>query len=285
MRIQQIKTLAGSVSFRTVGSGPRKVLFFHGFPGSSSQVRIFEHFAEKRGIEALCFDRPGYHKTKIKTSDMLGTTLQIANELTSQQGWKKFEIVTVSGGTPYGLSLAQQNHEKVTEVRVICGLGDLGIPEIRNVFPKSSYAALKLLPFIHQNLLSSAFQLTLLLQNPDKRSPIIRLFFPTSAADDQCLRETNSIPSLQLSLKEALMQKGLGPIQDARVFSSHWSKKFKNFEMPVNFWHGNEDVIVPDAVSKLMSKHIKNSNFFLLHKEGHLSLPIRRTEDIMLQKI
>ncbi|AGH95443.1 alpha/beta fold hydrolase [Pseudobdellovibrio exovorus] len=283
MKVQITQTSCGPVSYRSVGSGPRKVLFFHGFPGSSSQIKIFEHFANQRGIHALCFDRPGYHKTTIKTDHMLHVCLEISKELTAQYDWQQFEVVTVSGGTPYGLSLAQHLPQKITSVRVICGLGDLAIKEVQKAFPKSSYAALKLLPFIQKDLLNSAFQLTLALQNPNKRSPIMQLFFPTSAADDKCLKETDAIGSLQLNLKEALEQKGLGPIQDARVFLSHWSQNFQDFAMPISFWHGDEDVIVPDAVSQLMSKRIKNSKLFLLPQEGHLSLPIMRAEEIMLK--
>ncbi|MBL7556440.1 MAG: alpha/beta hydrolase [Bdellovibrionaceae bacterium] len=99
------ETSHGKVSYRRLGNGPRKILFFHGFPGSSKQIDIFKNEVEKLGLDVLCFDRPGYYHTEIKTSDTLSVTTDIAMELVSMLGWTDFEIVTVSGGTPFGITI------------------------------------------------------------------------------------------------------------------------------------------------------------------------------------
>jgi pimeloyl-ACP methyl ester carboxylesterase len=66
------------VSYRKIGNGPRKILFFHGFPGSSSQIRLFESSLSLHSIEVLCFDRPCYNQTSFLSTDMMQETLQIA---------------------------------------------------------------------------------------------------------------------------------------------------------------------------------------------------------------
>lgn len=281
--LQQIQTELGQVSYRRVGqkNGPRKILFFHGFPGSSSQIRIFESCAEVLGLDVVCFDRPGYNQTYIRSRDMLQDTVKIARELTQQMGWNQFEIVTVSGGTPYGLNVALSFPESVSGVRVICGLGYLMHTSIRPLFPQRSLYGLQLLPYIPENVIRHAFQLATQAQNPAGRSPIMRLFFPTSAADDESLRSHDAMPALQFNLREALTQNGLGPKQDAVVFTSHWGLRLQELKAPVAFWHGDDDVIIPYQVSEKMARLVPHAQYHLLRNEGHLSLPIRCSEKIM----
>jgi len=50
-----------SVSYRRLGSGSRKVLFFHGFPGSSAQVEPFRSFVDSLDLDIVYVDWPGYH--------------------------------------------------------------------------------------------------------------------------------------------------------------------------------------------------------------------------------
>lgn len=284
--LQQIQTELGQVSYRRVGNnGPRKVLFFHGFPGSSSQIRIFESFAAAQGLDVVCFDRPGYNETYIRSRDMLRDTVKVARDLTLHLGWEQFEIATVSGGTPYGLNVALSFPENVRCVRVICGLGYLMHKSIRPLFPQRSLFGLQLLPYIPEKVIRNAFQLATKAQNPVERSPLIRFFFPTSVADDESLRHSDAVPALQFSLREALTQNGLGPKQDAAVFTSHWGLRLHELKVPVAFWHGDDDVIIPDQVSEQMALLVPHARYYRLENEGHLSLPIRCTEKIMQEPL
>lgn len=272
----------GPVSYRRIGAGgARRVIFFHGFPGSSSQLGMFDRCAPELGLDVVCFDRPGYNRSRIRTSRMLADTVALTAELADSLGWTDFEVATVSGGTPYGLHVALAYPGRVREVRVICGLGDISHPELRPLFPRQSYLGLKFLPLISDGLILAAFKMALVAQNPKKRPPLMRYFFPTSTADDACVTSTGAAATLQLNLREALVQKGLGPKQDAAVFVSDWGRDLACLQVPVQFWHGDDDVIVPDAVSAALARRIPRARYFLMPGEGHLSLPILRAGDIM----
>jgi pimeloyl-ACP methyl ester carboxylesterase len=283
MKVEKIQTSYGSVSYRVLGTGSRKVLFFHGFPGSSAQIAIFQSFLKSQDLQVICFDRPGYHHTPIKTNDMLNMTVGIAKELTKQKNWQSFEVVTVSGGTPYGISLALKD-ANVTQVRVICGLGCIVHPRIQKQFSLQSTLGLSLLPHIPGKIITAVIMASAQKGPATKRAQVMEYFFPTSPADNKCLRP-EKIEILNQNLSEALIQNALGPKQDARVFMSNWAKNFSLLKIPIYFWHGDEDYIVPYKVSEEMTKLFSNSKYFLMKNEGHLSLPIMRTEEIMAYNI
>lgn len=286
----------GSISYRKIGNGKRKVLFFHGFPGSSAQLRLFESFAEKLDLEALCFDRPGYYKTSFpadlakchSADELIAPTLRAAQDLIRLYNWNKYEIVTVSGGTPFGLSLALdeqlKNTNRVIQIRVICGMGYLKHPKIRPHFPLKSQFGLLLLPQLPGPMIQKFIQKAMV-QKPahqkNKRLPFMEYFFPSSEADNKCLVQTNGVAVLNQNLLEAVNQGAVGPKVDARVFLSDWGRNLKQLKTPVFFWHGDEDPLLKPEISETMATLLPQAGYRLVRNEGHLSLPILRAEEIM----
>jgi pimeloyl-ACP methyl ester carboxylesterase len=269
MPYQIADTSQGRVSYRKLGHGKRKILFFHGFPGSSRQIDIFNSELQSQDLEVLCFDRPGYHHTQIKTADSLNVTVKIAMELVSTLSWTKFEVVTVSGGTPFGIALALQNPESVSAIRVISGLGDLSRPSVRKKFPTLSFYSLKVLPIIPTLLIRNALHI-----NPGKRNPVIDFFLPPSKADLELANIKDVRDSLNQSLSEALEQGFLGPKQDSPVFLANWSAGAADLKAPIHFWHGDLDNVISNKVSESMAPLFPNGKMTLVKNHGHLSLPI-----------
>ena len=243
MQLLHFQSSLGPVSYRLIGDGNRKVVFFHGFPGSSSQLHLFLSSLVEHQMQVLCFDRPGYNKTFSAGADMLNVTSQITYELTAYLSWQKFEVVTVSGGTPYGISFAQKFPESVSGVRVICGLGYIREPQIRKYITGLKYLSLLLLRFV------PGWALRLII-NPDqkkvsnKRRRFFELFYPTSESDRQIISERNLGGTLGFVLNESLMQNGRGPVSDTKVFLSDWGADLGRFSLPIHFWHGDEDKVI-----------------------------------------
>jgi len=268
-----------NVSYRLLGQGARKVLFFHGFPGSSAQIALFQSSVEQQNLQVLCFDRPGYNLTDA-APDMLNATIEIANELTKQFGWQQFEVVVVSGGTPHGLSFVQKYPERVSCVRVICGLGYIRNPEIKKYFKGMQIFSLKNLRYVPGVFLKKLLTQTKEVK-PQQRSRIFEFFYPTSPADREAIIERALAKTFAATLAEAVVQNASGPIADSKVFLSDWGKDLQKFSVPIHFWHGDEDLVISSEVSRLMSNLIPQAKMTLIPNEGHVSLPLRKTGEIM----
>lgn len=277
MHFQISKTTLGPVSFRSLGHGQRKILFFHGFPGSSAQIAVFNNLTDPLGLEVLCFDRPGYNDTPLKTSNSIDDTVKIADELVHSRGWKQFEIVSVSGGTPFGISYAKKYPNKIKSIRVICGLGDLTLEQVKKSFSIVSLGMLRLLPKISGLLL----QKVLTIPTKAGRNHIISYFLPASKPDLQSFHNPEVLHSLHLALTEAVKQRALGPKQDSVVFLTNWSNEIGDLKMPIHFWHGDSDHIISSKTSEEMCSLFPNSGITIVKNEGHISLPVNRMNEIL----
>lgn len=272
-----------NVSYRLIGQGSRKVLFFHGFPGSSAQIALFQSSLEAQNLQVLCFDRPGYNLTD-SSNTMLETTVEIAHELTKNLAWSKFEVVAVSGGTPHGLSFAQKMPDLVSEVRVICGLGYIRHPEIKKHFKGMQLFSLKNLKYVPGSLLKKI----LTQKTPVKtqqRNRFFEFFYPVSAADREAIIEQTLPSTFAVSLTEAVAQNASGPIADSQVFLSNWGENIHQLKVPIHFFHGDEDLVISHDVSRSMSALILNAKLTIIPNEGHVSLPLRKTGEILSIKI
>ncbi len=282
MDLKIIELSQGPVSYRVIGTGARKILFYHGFPCSSSQVALFTSALKNNDVQILCFDRPGYNKTTWSTQDMLAQTVKISDEITSALQWTNFEVATVSGGTPYGITFASQFPNEVSCVRVICGLGFLQNPLVKIHFKKTQLFSLNYLRLVPGALLKQ------ILNRPKSiklsRNPVFEFFYPTSASDRAVISGRTLGDALNFTLMEAVAQNAAGPIADSEVFLSDWGKNIASFKVPIHFWHGDEDLVIPYKVSEIMASLIPGAGFTLVPKEGHVSLPMKHAGEILAYK-
>jgi pimeloyl-ACP methyl ester carboxylesterase len=239
-------------------------------------VQAFSKDVEALNIEVICFDRPGYNQTHIETNDSLSVTIGIAKEIIDKNSWTKFEVFTVSGGTPYGISFCMRYPDLVKSIQVISGLGDLTIPSVKNFFPILSLWGLRLLPRIPGSLLKKALHL-----KPQKRNRFLSFFLPISAPDLEVVRNTEVTQSLNLSLNEAKEQGFLGPKQDTVTFLKNWSAGCQNLQIPIHFWHGDHDHIISYQIAENMAPLFPQSGITLMKGHGHFSLIITKMNQIL----
>lgn len=282
MELLTTKLNAKKVSYRLLGKGDRKILFFHGFPGSSAQIALFQSSVEKQNLQVLCFDRPGYNLTDPSSTAelMLADTIEIASRLTKEIGWEKFEVVVVSGGTPHGLTFTQRYSDRVSQVRVICGLGYIRHPEIKKHFKPMQIFSLKNLKYVPGSVLKKILTQTKDVK-PEQRSRFFEFFYPVSPADREAIIERALAKTFAATLAEAVIQNATGPKADSQVFLSDWGHELKSFNAPIHFWHGDEDLVISAEVSRLMSSLIPHAKMTLIANEGHVSLPLRKTDEIL----
>ena len=279
MELKLIELSQGPVSYRVIGNGARKIIFYHGFPGSSSQVAMFASAAKTLDVQILCFDRPGYNKTLWSTTDMLSQTVKISDEITTALNWTKLEVVTVSGGTPYGIMFAVNFPDKVTGVRVICGLGYLQNASVKKYFKNTQLFSLNYLRLVPGALLKQILNRPKSIKT--QRNPVFEFFYPTSSSDRNVISKRNLDDALNFTLIEAVAQNAAGPLADSRVFLSDWGKDLENFKVPIHFWHGGDDLVIPFKVSEMMASLIPHAGFTLVPGEGHVSLPVNRATEIL----
>lgn len=268
-----------SVSYRRVGNGSRKVLFFHGFPGSSVQIELFRSVLEEYDLEVLCFDRPGYGDTDYTREPQHQLTAKIAKGMLSHLGWTICEVMSVSGGTPFLFSFVRTYPELASRVTVVSGLGPFSSKGFKGIMKRKSKWALKLLPLVPDRWLS-----VVKLMSIPKRTKMMRRFLPTSKPDQEFMNHPEARSVIVRGLNEALMQNGRGPKRDARTFNSKWNANLGRYAGRVDIWHGSEDHILPAEMAERMSAAIEGSQLTVVPGEGHYSLVVKNVAKILAFK-
>jgi pimeloyl-ACP methyl ester carboxylesterase len=277
----EIKQINGkNISFRRIGSGKRKILFFHGFPGSSSQIEPFREHAAAFDLDVVCVDRPGYHKTELTEGQQFSQATQTMKSLLDSFGWQSCEVMSVSGGTPFIFAFTQVFPQFVSRFTIVSGLGPIGNKEFQQFLSWKARFTLNLLP----KLPGSIFARILPKYSATPAEPkfnIIRYLLPGSIADAKVMQEQRIQEILGRAIHEAFMQNGTGPKRDAAAYLKPWSLTLNGYSGPIHIWHGDEDRILPLGMAQQMAKLIPNAQLHVLNNEGHYSLIIKRTANIL----
>ncbi len=269
-----------TISYRRVGQGARRILFFHGFPGSSSQIEAFRAQLGTFDLDVVCVDRPGYHKTEAEPGNQFEQTSKLIKGLLDTLGWTSCEIMSVSGGTPFIFSFTQAYPQFVTRFTVVSGLGPVGNKEFERFLSWKAKLVMSLLP----KLPGALFVKVLPKQKAESRASkfdIIRYLLPASPADTVAMQDSGIQTILSRTLHEAFMQKGVGPKRDAIEYLSPWSLDLNSYLGPIDIWHGDEDQILPVEMAEQMASLLPRANLRVLPNEGHYSLIIKRTQNIL----
>ncbi|MCO5143483.1 MAG: alpha/beta hydrolase [Oligoflexia bacterium] len=272
-----------TASYRKIGSGKRKLLFFHGFPGSSAQISAFYPVVEKLNLEVLCIDRPGYGKSTATMRDNQFSLYEKSCEhLLKKFGWEKYELLSVSGGTPFAFYHLNKNVAKIEKFSVVSGLGPVQQKQFRKTFSSLSYLGFLLLPQVPQVILLKGSDLILKAGQRKRRSSIMELFFPISEKDKECMQKVEVNKVLNSAIQEAFEQRGLGPQLDAMFYTKNWwVNQYTDLGSKIHFWHGSDDRILYPSMAKALHQRCKKSKLTMVDHEGHYSLIINRIEEIL----
>ena len=122
----------------------RPLLFFHGFPGSHLQASALEPFLIKHKFFLVATDRPGYGGSTSSGSKF--DYLDLLRELLNQMNIQKFDVLGVSGGSPWAHLMASRFALSVTRTNLqFWMLNDVGVRMVNSInFLKSASDILKL---------------------------------------------------------------------------------------------------------------------------------------------
>lgn len=278
--LKRVEVAGRQISYRRIGSGERKILFFHGFPGSSNQIALFSGFCSELSLDVLCVDRPGYHESSSLGGDQRDEVLSATLAVLASLGWSSYEVISVSGGTPFALSFVGYHPEGVRHFSIVCGLGPLGIPEFRHAMGVKAVTGLQLLPYVPAAVFTVVLPRPALKNNPAKFR-LLQYLLPVSKVDARVVLDPRVSDILLTSLQEAFVQGGVGVKQDARAYLAPARIELGRYSGGIDIWHGDQDHIVPLAVGQQMARAIPQARLHVLKGEGHYSLPFERMGGVL----
>ena len=251
------------------------VLWFHGTPGGRRQLPLVgRRAAEKLGLRVVMIERPGSGLSDPHPYDSVSDFAADMAHVADALGAERLGVVGLSGGGPYALSCAGTAAlaDRVVAVAVLGGVTPSVGPDAtasgaiklaRQLAPVSSglrepfawITAGLLFPIIP--LAHYAYQgLTRVMPEGDQRvfaDPEIEAMF----VDDVVCALAGKVPLQAV-------------IDDARLFGRDWGFRLADVKVPVRWWHGDADSIIPFDDAEKAAKLLPDAELILMPDESHL---------------
>lgn len=259
----------------------RAVFWLHGTPGARRQIPLEARvFAEQRGIRLIGLDRPGIGSS---TPFQYDNVLSFANDFTTiadTLGVDKMAVVGLSGGGPYTLGCAAALPERVVAAGVLGGVAPTVGPDAigGGLMALGTVAA----PLIEVaggpiRLAASTF---IRLVRP-VAEPAVYLYAAISPEADRKMLVRPEFKAMFLDdLLNGSRKQLAAPFADIVVFARDWGFRLDEVKVPVRWWHGDRDHIVPFTHGQHVVNGLPDAELYHLPGESHLA-GLGRAEDIL----
>jgi pimeloyl-ACP methyl ester carboxylesterase len=249
----------------------RPVLWFHGTPGARRQIPPqARRAAEQRAVRIVAVERPGIGVSTPHLYERLLDWAGDMEEFADRLGIERFGVVGLSGGGPYALACAHRLPDRVVAAGILGGVApavgeDAAAGGLVALLPRVA----PLMTLWRWPLGRGARRLIqLLLPWADEVTDLFLRVLPPGdqrVFDDPAMRRMFLDDIIRGSRRhmEALVLDGI-------LFGRPWGFALREIRVPVRFWHGDADNIVPLSHGEHMAAHVPDSELRVRPEEGHL---------------
>ena len=247
------------------------ILWFHGTPGGRRQLPPdAPGAASARGVRIIWFDRPGTGRSTPHQYRRVVEVVDDVRVLLDELGIDRLAVAGLSGGGPFALATCWALPDRVVAGAVLGGLAPTRGREHAGGLPQVLPPLEPFLRFVARPL----GEVLSLLMRPSRpyMSPIFDLYVAVGpAADRPALRREEVKAVLLADLAESIEGGVRAPLCDLVAFGRHWGFELRDIEVPVVFWHGDADGIVPYHHGGLQAGLVPDGLLVTQNDGGHFS--------------
>jgi pimeloyl-ACP methyl ester carboxylesterase len=261
------------LGFAEFGSprGPA-IIWMHGTPGARRQIPVEARgYADREGLRIIGIDRPGIGSSTPHVYesilDWTGDLAMVADTL----GIDKMRLIGLSGGGPYVLAAGAAMPDRVLGVAVLGGVA----PTQGVDAPPGGIVSLAshLAPLVAAARIPVGMALTVALRLlAPLGGPALDLYARLQPPGD---RELLSRPEFKAMFLDDLLngsrKQVTAPLSDLILFSKYWGFEAADVKVPVRWWHGDDDHIVPHRHGEHMVRILPDASLRTISGESHLS--------------
>lgn len=259
------------------------LFYFHGTPSSRVEFPLFvnEALLQSLNIRVIAPDRPGSglsdNQPNRRITDWSKDIIALADHLKID----RFAVLGYSGGGVYAVVCAHSIPERITKAGVVSGTAPFTHPGLTDTIPADN---LRFFAFSYEKpWLSHLFLNMMGAMTRLAPKQVIANALSTLPEPDRKMMEAD--PVFQMGflgiIQEALRKGPRGAQHDTRLMVTDWDFNPQEIQIPVYWWHGEEDKNAPIAMGRYMAKTIPNAKAKFYINEGHLSLFKKNAEDIL----
>ncbi|HYF72518.1 MAG TPA: alpha/beta hydrolase [Nocardioides sp.] len=254
--------------------GPRRgpaIIWMHGTPGARRQIPLeAREYADRRGVRIIGIDRPGIgSSTPHLYPDILDWTRDLELFLETL-GIDTVRLIGLSGGGPYALAAGAALPDRVHGVGILGGVAPTRGPDaaeggiIQLAVHLAPALALARVP------LGVALTQTIRVVRP-LAGPVLDLYASVQPPGDKHLLSRPEFKAMFLDdLLNGSRFQTSAPLADLILFTRAWGFEAKDVRVPVRWWHGDADHIVPFRHGQHLVDRLPDATMTVIDGESHL---------------
>jgi pimeloyl-ACP methyl ester carboxylesterase len=260
------------LSFAEYGAplGPA-IVWMHGTPGARRQIPLEARaYAAEHGLRIIGIDRPGIgSSTPYVYPNILDWTADL-EILLDTLGVDTVRLIGLSGGGPYVLAGGVALPDRVHGVGVLGGVAptrgvdaaDGGIIQLAvHLAPLISLARIPL---------GAALTQAVRVVRP-LAGPALDVYAAVQPAGDRNLLSRPEFKAMFLDdLLNGARFQTTAPLSDLLLFTREWGFDLRDVSVPVRWWHGDADHIVPFAHGRHVVDRLPDAVMTVIDGESHL---------------
>ncbi len=249
----------------------RAVVWMHGTPGARRQVPVeARRLALEQGLRIIGVDRPGIgSSTPYLYPDLLDWTHDLEH-LLDALGVDSTHLIGLSGGGPYVLAAGAALPERVHGIAVLGGVAPTVGPDAAEGGAISLAVRLAPLLALGRVPLGVAMNQFVRLAKPVAGS-FLDLYAAVQPPGDKTLL---SRPEFRAMFVDDLLNgnrfQSTAPISDLLLFCREWGFAPADVRVPVRWWHGDDDHIVPLRHGRHVVDRLPDAELTVIEGESHL---------------
>jgi pimeloyl-ACP methyl ester carboxylesterase len=273
-RVEGTVTVGSGRRYGFAEFGPahgRPVVWMHGTPGARRQIPEGARLAAAElGLRIVGIDRPGVGASSAYLHSRLLDVAAEIGEVTTQLGLDRFAMIGLSGGGPYVLACAYLFPDRVAVGGILGGMAPAEGDDRAEGGVITQLSGLA--PLVTRLRVPLSVTLTALLWSLRPfASPVFELYARLSPEGD---RKVFARPEIKAMFIDDLLRgsrTGLAALfYDFVLISRPWGFSPRDIKVPVRWWHGDADNLVPLAHGQHMVSLIPDAELYVRPGESHL---------------
>ena len=254
-------------------AGAVPLLFHHGTPSSTVQIRAMQRAAAARGLRLVTWSRPGYGGSTRRPGRRVVDDADDVALLLDHLGADRCVVAGWSGGGPHALASGARLPESVAGVLCIAGaapwdgdgldflagMGEQNLEEFAHAVAGED----DLRPYLEAEAGG--------LRDVDAEGLVAGLTTLLPPVDQAVLTDEYGA-DLAAGMREAMRTGVDGWLDDDLALVRGWGFGLDEVRVPTFVWQGEEDLMVPSAHGHWLADHLPRATAHLLPGEGHLSV-------------
>ena len=249
----------------------RTVVWLHGTPGARRQIpHEARALAAAKHVRLVGIDRPGIGSSTPHVYPRIRSFAWDLDQVADALGIEDMAIIGLSGGGPYALAAGVELGDRVRAIGVLGGVAPTKGPDAID----GGLVALgvRLSWALHWGKVPLGMGLGALVRAVRPLgSPALDLFARVSPEGDRRLLGRPELKAMFLDdLFNGSRRQFQGPIADVIAFTKDWGFVAGDVRVPVVWWHGDADHIIPFSHGVHMVARLPQATLRTMSGESHL---------------